>query len=766
MKVLSKLNSLDNVNDGDTRKLITKTSGSGTGNVVSSISVSGDTISYTKGVNALTNHQNTFSTVKVGNTNVAADKAGDTLELAAGSNITLTPDATNNKVTIAATVPTKTSELTNDSGFITSDSDEKVKQIANTSSNSALRVLFAPNVLDTDYTGNVNKNSNFTYNPSTKALATGGTVDGYKLAAASAKGVDTNITATSTSSNLPTSQAVANLVKGMKGANNGLAELDANGKVPSSQLPSYVDDVLEYTSQSAFPATGETGKIYIAQDTNKTYRWSGTAYTEISASLALGETSSTAYRGDRGKIAYDHSQSTHARTDATATAASATNGNIKINGTETTVYTHPNSGVSAGTYKSVTVDTNGHVTAGSNPTTLSGYGITDASINNSNRTVTLGNNSIIIPNSTSRFHDGSDSWGGVYQQRASQYTGADALATGYGTSATGSYAFTSGWNTLASGTGAHAEGQATIAKGTSSHAEGLNTYAGETNSHAEGRPLENLNNAYEIIGTANVTAIEAIASSRLKKYTLDDNSFLKSSIIGKMACLYTSSGSLLSRRIILAYDTTNSTITISCEDSSATAIASITIVDIGGRATGTASHSEGEGTIAAGSYSHSEGYRTWAQDLYSHTEGIGTVARGEAQHVQGKWNTVNVNYADIVGNGTAEDARSNAYTLDWKGNGVYAGKVTVGTGPVNDMDVATKQYVDAHPDTKNTAGSTDTSSKIFLIGATSQAANPQTYSDNEVFATNGVLQAKEYSINNGAKIVYNSTDKTIEFKFI
>ena len=59
---------------------------------------------------------------------------------------------------------------------------------------------------------------------------------------------------------------------------------------------------------SAFPETGEAGKIYIAKDTNKTYRWSGSAYTEISASLALGETSSTAYRGDRGKTAYDHSQ--------------------------------------------------------------------------------------------------------------------------------------------------------------------------------------------------------------------------------------------------------------------------------------------------------------------------------------------------------------------------------------------------------------------------------------------------------------------------
>ena len=82
------------------------------------------------------------------------------------------------------------------------------------------------------------------------------------------------------------------------------------GKVPSSQLPAYVDDVLEFANLSNFPATGESGKIYIAIDTNVTYRWTGTGYAEISASLALGETSSTAYRGDRGKIAFDHSQTT------------------------------------------------------------------------------------------------------------------------------------------------------------------------------------------------------------------------------------------------------------------------------------------------------------------------------------------------------------------------------------------------------------------------------------------------------------------------
>lgn len=78
-----------------------------------------------------------------------------------------------------------------------------------------------------------------------------------------------------------------------------------DGKVPAAQLPSYVDDVLEYANTAAFPVVGESGKIYVAQDTNKTYRWGGSAYAEISESLALGETASTAYAGDKGKANAD-----------------------------------------------------------------------------------------------------------------------------------------------------------------------------------------------------------------------------------------------------------------------------------------------------------------------------------------------------------------------------------------------------------------------------------------------------------------------------
>lgn len=79
------------------------------------------------------------------------------------------------------------------------------------------------------------------------------------------------------------------------------ANLSNNGKVPASQLPSYVDDVEEYGSILSFPKQGEEGKIYVAKDTNLTYRWGGSTYVEIGQSIALGETSETAYPGDKGK---------------------------------------------------------------------------------------------------------------------------------------------------------------------------------------------------------------------------------------------------------------------------------------------------------------------------------------------------------------------------------------------------------------------------------------------------------------------------------
>lgn len=107
-----------------------------------------------------------------------------------------------------------------------------------------------------------------------------------------------------------------------KGSAGGVAELDTNGTVPAAQLPSYVDDIIEgtvtgtptngnypgFNDETGTPVVGEGGKIYVDTTSGINYRWSGTLFAEISSSLALGETSTTAYRGDRGKTAYDHSQ--------------------------------------------------------------------------------------------------------------------------------------------------------------------------------------------------------------------------------------------------------------------------------------------------------------------------------------------------------------------------------------------------------------------------------------------------------------------------
>ena len=116
-----------------------------------------------------------------------------------------------------------------------------------------------------------------------------------------------------------------------KGQPGGLAELDSTGKVPAAQLPSYVDDVLEYSTKAQFPQTGETGKIYVAKDTNLTYRWTGTQYLEISQSLALGETSSTAYPGDKGKANRDALNSIPTKLTSYLTPTTSTGELVKIN---------------------------------------------------------------------------------------------------------------------------------------------------------------------------------------------------------------------------------------------------------------------------------------------------------------------------------------------------------------------------------------------------------------------------------------------------
>ena len=113
-------------------------------------------------------------------------------------------------------------------------------------------------------------------------------------------------------------------------------------------------------------------------------------------------------------------------------------------------------------------------------------------------------------------------------------------------------------------------------------------------------------------------------------------------------------------------------------------------------ASGMASHAEGYGAMATGNFSHAEGSFTEALNESSHAEGYSTKASSENQHVQGKYNIEDAEgkYAHIVGNGVDEDNRSNAHTLDWKGNGWYAGKLSQEGTPTENKDLTTKKYVD------------------------------------------------------------------------
>lgn len=145
------------------------------------------------------------------------------------------------------------------------------------------------------------------------------------------------VQAITTANSYTNTELLKYIPKTEKGSANGVAELDNSGKVPSSQLPSYIDDVVDVvgfvssnptqsmlvgqiyyntTNRRLFKAISQTqgieedpaqDKIYVKVDDNTTWRWSGTTLVQLNSGLVLGETSTTAYRGDKGKEAYDHS---------------------------------------------------------------------------------------------------------------------------------------------------------------------------------------------------------------------------------------------------------------------------------------------------------------------------------------------------------------------------------------------------------------------------------------------------------------------------
>ena len=240
----------------------------------------------------------------------------------------------------------------------------------------------------------------------------------------------------------------------------------------------------------------------------------------------------------------------------------------------------------------------------------------------------------------------------------------------------GSYAHIEGDGVTASGVNSHAEGGGTTASGSCAHAEGAATQAIEQGAHAEG-------GSTHATGAVSHAEGASTTASGLASHTEGNNT--------------NASGDYSHAE---GGNTVASGITSHAEGASTTASSA-------------QAHAEGGGTTASGSTSHAEGANTVASGTASHAEGSATIAAGANQHVSGKYNIADNNntYAEIIGNGyydneTKEEVRSNARTLDWQGNEVLAGDLTI------NGDVSISTALGSIPTVLNDLDDVDTSGII------------------------------------------------------
>lgn len=510
----------------------------------------------------------------------------------------------------------------------------------------------------------------------------------------------------------------------LKGAPNGVAELDQNGMVPSHQLPSYVDDVKSYTSIAFFPAVGEDDKIYVDKSTNLQYRWGGTdvGYITIGTSLALGETANTAYRGDRGKAAYDHAMA-------------------------------KGQAYSSGLYKIVT-NSEGHVIEAQAVTKndIMALGFDDPSDKADKADTVLETTLSRGRQSGYPVGYGSFVWGSA-SSATKDYT------TAFGFSiATSPYAFSEGYDTEANGYYSHAHGRSIIVNGRSAYGFGEYNIPDEVD--VRDYPFWQPNTYYEMGAKCSRYASNIYGHLVLTAYTAtmshtsgdefwpevwDEGCRLKHvEIIGggtsssdrknirtldwdgneEIAGKFKGYGLILGD---YASCTGNNAI---AQSTGSTASGEGSLASGGGAtASGYAAEARGFGCVASGacsraggagsassgdnSFSHGSGVRTPGNSAvafgggteaagdYSMSVGESTRANGQDQFVCGKFNIgegdgSTRNLLFIIGNGTSAD-RSNAFAVDVDGNlhskgFVYVGCNPDGTGGLNLINEVRDKY--------------------------------------------------------------------------
>ena len=301
-------------------------------------------------------------------------------------------------------------------------------------------------------------------------------------------------------------------------------------------------------------------------------------------------------------------------------------------------------------------------------------------------------------------------------------------AEGTNTTASGNYSHAEGFITTASGDFSHAEGYRTTASGYNSHAEGNQTTVSGRYSHAEGNST---NKFSSVVTTTNPTTDDIINVWKNKKFS-----------VAKGDCSHVEGEDNLA---LGDYS--------HAEGCQTTANEFASHAEGGGTtANGFDSHAEGGGTTASGYYSHAEGNNTTASGQSSHAEGFDTTASGNYSHVQGKYNIEDTSnkYADIIGNGTITK-RSNATTVDWKGNAWFAGDVYTGSTSGTNKDngskkLATEEYVN----NSIAAGGTDIS-----LGLTSAAVG-QIIKVKAIDASGKPTAWEAAELPNGMKLIYSN----------